>query len=256
MKTAVWYEQPLNERIRTLLRLEFLFAQIDHACAGFSEWDSRAALAGLIEVLSLLGRNELRSELIKELERHATTINRLRGAAGTDARALATTLTELGDTIAEVHALDSRAIEDVRQMDFLAALRQRSSIPGGTCRFDLPALHHWLQREPEVRQQQLALWLEPLTAVRRAVALILRLVRAAADPAPLIAQAGFYQLLLDSAAPNQLVRVALRPDAGAFPEISGGRHRFSIRFLCQPDPARRPYQTDEDVGFQLACCVL
>ena len=50
MSQPICYEQPLNERARALLRLEFLFQQVDHAMAGDSTWDSRAALQGLFAV--------------------------------------------------------------------------------------------------------------------------------------------------------------------------------------------------------------
>lgn len=85
---------------------------------------------------------------------------------------------------------------------------------------------------------------------------MLRTIRAAAEADPQVAQSGFYQQGLDPALPAQLVRVGVTVESGVFPEISGGRHRFTIRFLCQPNPVRRPFQTDEDTGFLLACCVV
>lgn len=75
MPQAVCYEQPLNERVRFLLRLEFLFQQVTHAMRGHSPWDSRFALQGLLDILALTGRNEFKGELLKELDRHATTLD-------------------------------------------------------------------------------------------------------------------------------------------------------------------------------------
>ena len=40
----VLYEQPLNERIRSFLRLEYLFQQAAYHLSLQSEWDSRATL--------------------------------------------------------------------------------------------------------------------------------------------------------------------------------------------------------------------
>ena len=37
------YEQPLNERMRTFLRLEFLFKQVQYLATKESSWDSRGA---------------------------------------------------------------------------------------------------------------------------------------------------------------------------------------------------------------------
>lgn len=78
MSQTVCYEQPLNERARSLLRLEFLFHQVDYSLAEPSTWANRAVLQGIFDILALTGRNEFKGELLKELERHAATLNRLR----------------------------------------------------------------------------------------------------------------------------------------------------------------------------------
>lgn len=256
MSQPICYEQPLNERVRSLLRLEFLFHQVDHALAGYSTWDSRTALLGLFDILAVTGRNEFKGELLKELERHAATLNRLRQSPGIDSDTLSAVLAEIGAVIGRIHRLDSLALDAVRQIDFLSAIHKRSQVPGGTCRFDLPALYHWLQQDSLVRDEHLQEWLAPFAPLREAVALILQLIRESAIPQPEIAIRGFFQRGLDPGAPNQLIRVLLSPGGILFPEISGGRHRFTIRFLDQPDPNHRATQSRADVEFDLACCVI
>ena len=81
---TVCYEQPLNERVRVLLRLEFLFQQVHHGMVGCSAWNSRMALQGLFDILALTGRNEFKGDLLKELDRHAATLSRLRQTPGVD----------------------------------------------------------------------------------------------------------------------------------------------------------------------------
>jgi cell division protein ZapD len=253
---TICYEQPLNQRVRLLLRLEFLFHQVDHALAGYSTWDSRAALLGLFDILAVTGRNEFKGELLKELERHAATLNRLRPSPGVDPDTLSAVLAKIGAVIARIHRLDSLTLDAVRQSDFLGAIHKRSQVPGGTCRFDLPALYHWLQQDSLVRDEQVREWLAPFTPLREALALILQLVRESAIPQPETAAQGFFQRGLDPNAPNQLIRVLLPPGGTLFPEISGGRHRFTIRFLDQPNPNHRATQSTADVSFDLACCVI
>ncbi len=239
-----------------LLRLEFLFDQLAHASAGDSVWDTRAALHSLFEILDLLGRNELRAELLKELDRHTATLNRLRPTPGVNPHALGVVLDEINAVVERLYGLNSQRFEEVRQNDFLNAIRQRSNIPGGTCRFDLPALHNWLQQGPEQRNPCLDGWLAPFQPMEDAVRLILRLIRTSADCSDEIARSGFFQKSLDSTAPSQIVRVLLPREARSYPEISGGRHRFSIRFMYQPDPSRRAQPLTEDVAFRLMCCVI
>ena len=92
MSEVICYEQPVNERIRALLRLEFLFQKLDHALAGTSTWDSRAALQGLFAILEVTRRNEFKKELLQELERHAARLNRLERNADVDVQALTAVL--------------------------------------------------------------------------------------------------------------------------------------------------------------------
>ena len=40
----IYFEQPLNERIRTFMRLEHLFDQFQQHQSGDDRWDSRAAI--------------------------------------------------------------------------------------------------------------------------------------------------------------------------------------------------------------------
>jgi len=253
---TICYEQPLNERARSLLRLEFLFHQVAHSLAGLSTWDSRAALQGLFDILALTGRNEFKGDLLKELERHAAALNRLRLNPGVHAATLDQVLAEISGVISQIHRLDSVALEVVRQTDFLNAIHKRSQTPGGACRFDLPALHLWLQHDPEVRAQHLEEWLAPFIPLRDAVTLILRLIRDSAIPHLETAYRGFFQRGLDSNTPHQLIQVFLPRAEAIFPEISGGRHRFTIHFLEQPDPNHRAIQSTSDIAFELACCAI
>ena len=256
MPQTVCYEQPLNERIRSLLRLELLVQQIHHAVAGPSTWDSREALRGLFDILDLIGRNELKSELLKELDRYVATLNRLRQTPGVHVATLDHVLSEIGEANDRIHRLDNQALEAVRKTHFLSTIHKRIQMPGGACQFDLPALHHWLQHDPEVRARRLREWLTPFAPLQDAVALILRLIRDSAIPQPEMAYQGFFQRGLDSNAPYQLIRVLLPFDEAIFPEISGGRHRFTIRFLEQPDPNLRAIQSTSDIPFELTCCAI
>ena len=73
----ILYEQPLNERIRTFLRLEYLFKQAGHHLKGDSEWDSRATLTCILDILAIFGTTNLKTEVLKELARNSTTLLRL-----------------------------------------------------------------------------------------------------------------------------------------------------------------------------------
>ena len=256
MSELICYEQPLNERNRVLLRLEFLFQQLDHALVGTSTWDSRAALQGLFDILEVTRRNELKKELLQELQRHELRLNRLGCNAEVDTAALTQVLQEIEEAIERIENANSMAVELVRQSEFIATAQQRFQLPGGACQFNLPALHCWLQQALPVRDEHLWNWMQPFAPMREALFLILRLIRGSAIPHPALAVKGFFQCDLVATAPNQLIRLWLEPETMLFPEISSGKQRFTIHFFEQPNLQQRAIAYSADVNFKIACCVI
>lgn len=255
-KTSRWlaYELPLNERVRTFMRLEHLFAGAQRYAAGTDPWDNRAALTALLEILAILSRGDVRSDALREMERQAQALSRLRSRPGIDTARLDNIVQSLEKVGRRLDASGAQLGRSLKENEFLSAVKQRMSIPGGTCSFDLPSLQHWLGLPAEKRQEQLARWFGELDALDRGLRLILMLLRESAVPTQEVANGGMFHRTLDSGMATQLIRVLLPPDSGVFPEISGGRHRFTVRFLEQPDAGERPRQRQEDVPFQLAIC--
>lgn len=251
----VLYEQPLNERMRTLLRLEFLFGLAGHCLEGESPWDSRIALDQLFAIDELAGRAELRTELSRELDRHNATLARLQEHQDVDHARLQVVLDRLSEVAERLTGPESRGNE-LKNHELLSSVRQRRAIPGGTCAFDLPAFHRWLQQPAEARAADVQRWFGRYHTLKEATQILLSLVRQSATAADAVAEAGFYQQNLDSNRPYQLVQVALPESAGYYPEISGGRHRFTIRFMEQLTYGERPLQVEEDVTFRLTCCAI
>ena len=257
MSQNIIYEQPLNERIRIFLRLEFLFAQAAHHLRGTSEWDSRSTLNSMLDILSIFGRTDLKTEVLKELERHASTLARLQLNPGIDRPRLEQVLKELEGLSHKLHKASGGPIAaDLRKNEFLGSIQQRTAIPGGTCDFDLPSYHFWLQQPPAERTRDLAGWLGRFEVIAQAIQLILRLIRDSAELKPATAETGFFQKNLDANHPCQLVRVAVSRDIPYYAEISGGRHRFTVRFLESSWQDGHIRQATRDVAFQLGCCVI
>lgn len=255
MAHPVTYEHPLNERVRNLLRLEFLFSQAEHCHSGDTSWDSRLFVSVLMEILAVLMRSDLKTELIKELERHQISLARLSNRSEVDSRRLGDLLKRLDRLRSAIHGLNGSLGFVLRDNEFLTSIRQRSAIPGGTCAFDLPAYHQWLNRPKEERKSTQEGWMESLALARQGVELLLKLIRNSAAPLPEIATAGGYNRILEPDASFQMLRVTLDPEIPYFPEISGVKHRFTIRFMERLNDGR-PQQTGLDVPFRLACCAL
>ena len=248
------FEQPLSERMRTFLRIEFLYQQALFHARDLSGFSARAAVTTLLEILAILSRGDVRGEVLKELERHA-------GLLASYARQPDVDLERIRRLIDNVETLRSALIEarpqtlnSVRECEFLNTIRHRSSIPGGTCMFDLPDYGFWLRLPLVERTEQFANWADALRPVCDAVAEVLWLTRQANEPVDRIANGGMYQYHMDRNEQPTMVRVIVSPDTGAFPEISAGRHRFTVRFVTWAGIDVRPQQVTDDVPFQLAVC--
>ncbi len=251
---SVAYEQPLTERIRTCLRLEHLFQGIETGIQSGGEWNARDALQRMLEVCDFLVRTDVKAELIKELERNVSVLNALRDNPGVNPGALDDVLESIVRILEQLKQPSYQPGARLRNDELASQVRQRISIPGGTCNFDVPALHFWLSNDGSTRNAHLNAWMQDLRIVESATRTILNLIRESSSPRMVTAPAGFYQQQLDANAQCQIVRVVLPAEARLFPEISGGKHRFTVRFYGQRDTATRPVQVTEDVRFELQCC--
>ena len=251
----IYYEQPINERMRSFLRLEHLFKQAAYTLRGYSIWDSRSTLSAIISIIDLLSRHDLKTELLKELERQEKTLSALSDLKGVDKEQLTNILKQIETSQQNILSTNGQLGQNIRDHELLNCLRQRSSILGGACDFDIPYLHYWLQQPPEQRIEQLEEWIEKLEIISQPISLILDITRESSSPINISADKGFFQQNIDSNSPVQLIRVGLPQDSEYYPEISAGKQRFSIRFMLQQN-GDRATQSVDDIDFQLICCAL
>ena len=249
------YELPLNEKMRTLIRLEFLFEEIEHYLQGSSTWDVRSAVNAFIATLSVLCRPELKTDLMKEMDRINAGLAKFGSHDGVNAGALTKIRDELSDKARRLRNTEGQLGQHLKQNELVTALRQRESIPGGALAMDMPSYAHWLSRSFEECSSDIRTWLQDFEMIKESVDLVLGLIRDSAVASDAVAKSGFYQHTLDSEISNQIVRVVLPKNVNYFPEISGGRHRFTVRFL-KPCGIDRPVQADEEISFKLICCAL
>jgi cell division protein ZapD len=256
--TEAWigYEQPLSERVRTMLRLEHLFRRARHALEDDDTWASRTVVESLIDIISVLGRSDLKKEVIKELERHAVTLEALARNPNVDPARLSSVQAQVNNQLMQLRANDRGFGQALRGNELFNVVKQRSAIPAGTCDFDLPGYHFWLKRPASQRQAQLEQWVSAFDDLRESIALCIRLVRDSGVSSREHAPGGMFQKSLEPNTPCQMVRVLLPAEALCFPEISAGRHRFTVRFMQQDSPLERPVQVTEDVDFRLVCCII
>jgi cell division protein ZapD len=85
---VILYEFPFNERIRTYLRLEHLFRRLTQLVARDHALDHHYALSTIFEVMDVAARADLKSDLLKDLEKQRQVLNGYRGNPVISERAL------------------------------------------------------------------------------------------------------------------------------------------------------------------------
>lgn len=255
MTNKITYEFPLNERIRVFIRLEQLFQQLSHFLSGATVWDKRAAINVLLDIIAILSRNDVKSELLKELDRHTKVLNKIAVRQNVDTDKLEDLLSQLNATSKKLYAASGKISIHVMESDLFQSIAQRSSIPGGTCSFDLPEFHYWLEQDESVRLKDLEQWTSPFNDIYTAIDLVLGFIRNSTSPKEEVAEAGFFQISLDKSQPSQLLKVSLEKSLPYFAEISGGKHRCTIRFMEPSSDEKRPIQSSDNIPFELTCCL-
>jgi cell division protein ZapD len=251
VNTTITYEFPLNERIRVFIRLEQLFQQFVHFSAGATAADKRAALSVLLDIIMIFQRNDLKSEVLKELDRDAKVLRNM-----TAQQELNTgILLEIAQMSKKLHAVKGKIGINVMQSDLFQSIAQRSTIPGGSCSFDLPEYHYWLEQDEDIRLKNLQQWSQPFDDIRIAINLILNFIRHSGSSSQEVAPAGFFQIALDKDLSYQMLKVSVDKSIHCFAEISGGKHRCSVRFMLPSIGNNRPTQSSDNIPFTLSCCL-
>ncbi len=250
----ITYEYPLNERVRTLLRLEDLYDRVHHFLALEGVHDHHACLTGMFEILEVASRADLKSDLLQELDRQRTFLEALRNNPAISEEKLDHVLGDIDVAFSNLHALSGKTGQNLRENEWLMAIKQRAGIPGGTSEFDLPSYHYWLQRPADQRRGNLAEWMKPLNPVHAALSNVLRVLRESGRTVSLIAYQGVFQQT-PAEKPAQMLRLALAPGLPCIPEISANKYALNIRFLL-PEGVQKSRVYEQDVAFELAFCNL
>jgi len=251
---VISYEYPLNERIRTLLRLEDLFRKNAHFCASDAGLDHHAGLLSLFEILEVAGRADLKVDLVQELERQRQILVSFRNNPEISEEALNGALYEIEQASAGLLAMAGKIGQYLRENEWLMSIRSRAAIPGGVCQFDLPSYHFWLSRDADVRRRDLETWGRPMEPIRCGLEIVLRLLRSSGRPENTQARAGTFQMTMAGRS-AQMLRIRIPHNEAVIPEISANKYALNIRMML-PETVSRPRVVERDIPFELTFCSL
>lgn len=249
----ILYEHPFNERIRTYLRLEHLFGRLGQLLPREAALDHHFALVTIFEVMEVTSRADLKSDVLKDLDRQRTLMASLRGNPAISEVSLDAVLERLERAFAELGGQHGKPGHELTENDWLMSIRSRVAIPGGTCEFDLPAYHAWQQGQSATRRADLQHWSTSLGPMAQAIHLLLQILRDTGKPQMVMANGGQFQMGLPQGRAVQLLRLRLDESLGLVPEISGNRLMVSVR-LTRQDQEGKFHTARMDAPFELALC--
>ncbi len=249
----ILYEYPFNERIRTYLRLQQLFNRFGQLMARTEAVDHHFALTTLFEIIEVASRSELKSDVLKDLERQKQLYNGYRGNPAISEKALDGLIAQLDEHFEALNEVSGKIGMGLSDNDFLMSLRSRVVIPGGTCEFDLPAYHAWQHHDANSRSADLSLWSAPFVPLAQTIQLLLKMLRESGASQKVMATAGQLQQNLPQGRTFQLLRLKIDPTLGITPEISCNRLLVVIRMMQQQSDGRL-VATAEDVPFEMSLC--
>ncbi len=248
----ILYEHPFNERVRTFLRLEHLFSRFTTLIQRQDPIDHHFAFTTLFEIVDAGGRSDLKSDILKDLDRYKQQFAAFKGNPSVSEEALDEILTEIDQAFSGLNTLGNRIGQCVSDSEWLSGLRNRLAIPGGTCNFDLPAYYAWQNHPSEDRKADIERWTASIQPLSKCIHLLLKLLRDGGVRQRVVATNGQLQQSLPQGK-FQLMRVFINPDLGLVPEISGNRMMVWIRLMKQDRDCRLTNST-EDASFEIELC--
>ncbi|MCF0253053.1 MAG: cell division protein ZapD [Duodenibacillus sp.] len=253
MTERITYEFPCTERVRACLRLEKTFSRMRYFVTQDNGFAFAQAFSVLFEIIELTSRQDLRKEIVQELQRcQVALLNRRTPAAPETAQAL---LAQIGRAVESLMAMQPRMTspQSLRDNEWLSMVRARTRMPGGGCTFDLPSLHYWMGRPAEERYAQFASWLRSTQPIYEGVTVLLNVLRSSVVPQVCRAEAGSASF---PPGPNlALVQIAMPVESRCIPEVSVNKFKVWVHFL-EAGPEMKTPPSRASFDFELGLCAI
>jgi cell division protein ZapD len=249
LMTKILYEHPLNERIRNYLKLEHLFTQAEDCLQRKISVSHQVFFNALFAIIDTLERNDVRGDLIKDLEKLEQNLVIWSQAPEIDDNILADNLQQAVELVCQLKC-NTPLWAQLKNDKFLATLKQRFAMQGGSSSFDLPQLQFWLHQDSEILAKDVQGWLGLLKQIKSSLDLVLKFIRQRVSFKHIETESGFYQ---DNGEGILLLRIKVDQKLPYYPTVSGNRFRYSIRFMSSCDSTGRKYSNNA-TAFELARC--
>ncbi len=240
----ILFEHPTTEKVRNMLRVEYLFQRFEEAVVKTDLCAHYNALLALFELMDCASRAEFKLDLLQELERQRKIAIQCKHTE------LAEKLEYTGQELQGIH---QKFAQHLRENEWLMGLKQKILVPGGMSPLDAPSYYFWQQQSFDERYEQLQTWVKSLWPTYTAIRMLLEILRANHVNTDCMAKSGNYQQ--QTLGPKViLLQIYLRMDLNVLPEVSANKYLTHIRFIEADFQHNRGKQVDFDVPFTLNVC--
>ncbi|WP_037586059.1 cell division protein ZapD [Stenoxybacter acetivorans] len=247
MNSFIHFEYPLHERIRSFLRIEFLFHRFDETYPANNVHTQHLALCTLFEIMEAAARSDLKLDILQELDRQTSLLPQYCRLSEEEKQDRAEKLyqAKLG-----LQNIQQKLGQHLRENEWLMAIKQHIHIPGSTSPVDMPSYYFWQNLPVDVRKQQLQTWLQNFLPTRNAIHLLLSILRQNAYSTECIALKGDYRCNL--AVKNaKLLAIDVASSYAVCPDISSNKYLTYIRFLAASQQHTHGKLINIDIPFTL-----
>tara|TARA_B100001250_G_scaffold5948_1_gene4999 strand:- start:4023 stop:4781 length:759 start_codon:yes stop_codon:yes gene_type:complete len=247
------YELPLNERLRTFMRIEFLYSRLKYFASNLDDnWQTRTVIHTLLEVYSILSRTDVRREVLADLDRYIIQMQRFQSAPDADNDMVNHVLEDLDLIKDHLVNIGTDYLMKLREDEFIASLLHRHTLPGGKAEFDMPKYKYFLESDKKNVSNQIEKWTEVIKPICEGIDKLMWIIRESNEPIATIAVEGQYNHQIERRTQISLVRIIIS-DTKIYPEISGGRHLIAVRFFKHNEDGKY-IQFEDNVEFKISLC--
>ena len=247
------YELPLNERLRTFMRIEFLYSRLKYFNSSLDDtWQTRTVIHTVLEIYSILSRTDVRREVLADLDRYIVQMQRFQSVPEADNEMVNNVLEDLESIKNKVMNIGIEYRAELRNDDVIASLLHRHTLPGGKAEFDMPKYKFFLESDAISVSSAINRWIDEFRPICDGIDKLMWIIRDSNEPIATVAVEGQYNHQIEKRTQISLVRILI-DDKEIYPEISGGRHLIAVRFFNQnQDEAYE--QCKKNVNFKISLC--
>jgi cell division FtsZ-interacting protein ZapD len=223
------FEYPINECIRTCLKLEPILKKIERISSQTLPLQHKTQILLLITLIHILDRQDIKTKFVKLITQQQANLIALQDNDKVDQATLQFWIQKLKNLSTNLQNTSSLT-GSLKQDPLISFILQQPSSTQSVPNFMAPQLQCWLQLPDEHRLNQLAKWRQNLTLIEQLIHTLLPLIRNSKPFKQEVSEAGFFQTNLNKEQEIHLVRIKLyQPDL--YPEISIGKHRMILHFI-------------------------